>query len=33
MTLVLNLVLFAGLVLVPLGFAMAFIRLSRRFRS
>jgi hypothetical protein len=33
MTAVLNLILFAGLVLVPLGFAMLFIRLSRRFRS
>jgi hypothetical protein len=33
MTLVVNLILFAGFVLVPLGLAMLFIRLSRRFRS
>ena len=33
MTLVVNLILFAAFVLVPLGLAMLFIRLSRRFRS
>jgi hypothetical protein len=33
MTLVVNLVLYAGLALVPLGIAMLFIRLGRRFRS
>jgi hypothetical protein len=32
-TLVVNLILFAGFVLVPLALAMLFIRLSRRFRS
>ena len=33
MTLVINLIFFAALVLVPLGLAHLFIRLSRRFSS
>jgi hypothetical protein len=33
MTLVVNLIIFAGIALVPLGLAVLFIRLGRRFSS
>jgi hypothetical protein len=33
MTLVINLIIFAGIVFVPLGLAFLFIRLGRRFSS
>ncbi len=33
MTLVINLILYAGIALVPLGLAFLFIRLGRRFSS
>ena len=33
MTLVINLIIYAGIALVPLGLAFLFIRLGRRFSS
>jgi hypothetical protein len=33
LTLVINLIIFAGIALIPLGLAVLFIRLGRRFSS